>query len=135
MASLGPQGQGHPSTPEMWPQGCGGWLPRWCHSLQGKEEMEAEDANTPAPTGPSEATLRAAQFELYNKDSLEVKEVHVRILGLEEEEAATQENFDSSPDFQLRWATDETRQPKVISKHWIDYLDRQGHLAECKPRD
>ena len=54
-----------------------------------RKEMEAEDADTAAPTGPSEATLRAAQFEVYDKDSLEVKEVHARILGLEEGEAAT----------------------------------------------
>ena len=100
-----------------------------------RKEMEAEDADTPAPTGPSEATLRTVQFELNNKDSPKVKEVRARILGLEEGEAAIQENFDSSPDFQLRWAADETRQPKVISEHWIDYLDREGHLAECKPRD
>ena len=53
-----------------------------------RKEMEAEDADTPASTGPSEATLRAAQFELYNKDSPEVKEVQARILGLEEGEAA-----------------------------------------------
>ena len=99
-----------------------------------RKEMEAEDADTPAPTRPSEVTLRAAQFELYNKDSPEVKEVCARILGLEEGEAATQENFDASPDFQLRWAADETHQPKVIGEHWIDYLDREGHLAECKPR-
>ena len=67
-----------------------------------RKEMEAEDANTPAPTGPSEATLRAAQFELYDKDLPEVKEVCTKILGLEEGEAATQKDFDSSPDFQLR---------------------------------
>ena len=97
--------------------------------------MEAEDTDTPAPTGPSEATLRAAQFKLYDKDSLEVKEVHARILGLKEGEAATQENFNSSPNFQLRWVAEETCQPKVIGEHWIDYLDREGHLAECKPRD
>ena len=100
-----------------------------------RKEMEAEDANTPAPTGPSEAVLKAAPFELYDKDLPEVKEVHARILGLKEREAATQEDFDSSPDFQLRWAADETRQPKVISEHWINYLDREGHLAKCKPRD
>ena len=100
-----------------------------------RKEMESEDADIPAPTGPSEAALRAARFELYDKDSPEVKEIRARILGLEEGEATTQENFDSSPDFQLRRAADETHQPKVIGEHWIDYLDREGHLAECKPRD
>ena len=64
-----------------------------------RKEMEAEDADTPAPTGPSEATLKAARFELYDKDLPEVKEVRARILRLEEGEAATQEDFDSLPDF------------------------------------
>ena len=100
-----------------------------------RKEMEAEDTDTMAPTGPSEAALKAAQFQLYDKDLLEVKVVRVRILGLKEGQAATQEDFDSLPDFQLRWATDETHQPKVIGDHWIDYLDREGHLAKCKPND
>ena len=100
-----------------------------------RKEIEAENVDTPIPTGPSKAALKAARFELYDKDLPEVKEVHARIVGLEEGKAATQEDFDSSPDFQLRWATDETRQPKVIGEHWIDYLNREGHLAECKPRD
>ena len=100
-----------------------------------RKEMEAEEANTTAPTGPSEAALKAARFELYNKDLPEVKEVRARILGLKEGEAATQEDFDSSPDFQLRWTADETHQPKVIGEHWINYLNREGHLAECKPND
>ena len=67
-----------------------------------RKEMEAEDANTTAPTEPSEAALKTAQFKLYDKDFPEVKEVRVKILGLEEGEAATQEDFDSWPDFQLR---------------------------------
>ena len=43
---------------------------------------------------PSEATLQTAQFELYDKDFPEVKELHARILGLSEGEEATKENFD-----------------------------------------
>ena len=100
-----------------------------------RKEMEAKDADTTAPTGPSEAALKTAQFELYDKDFLEFKEVHAKILGLEEGEAATKEDFDSSSNFQLRWAADKTHQPKVIGVHWIDYLEREGHLAKCKPND
>ena len=100
-----------------------------------RKEMEAEDAEATALTGPSEAALKTAQFEQYDKDFPEVKEVCARILGLDEGEEATQEDFDSSPDFQLRWAANETRQPKVIGEHWIDYLKSKGHLAECKPND
>ena len=64
-----------------------------------RKELEADDAETTALTRPSEATLQTAQFELYDKDLPEVKEVHARILGLQEGEEATQEDFDSSPDF------------------------------------
>ena len=52
-----------------------------------------------ASTGPSEAALQKAQFELYDKDLPEVKEVRARILGLQEGEEATQEDFESSPGF------------------------------------
>ena len=83
----------------------------------------------PSSLGPSEVTLRTAQFEQYDKDFPEVKEVHAKILGLKEGEEATQEDFDSSPNFQLKWAANETHQPKVIGEHWIDYLERKGHLV------
>ena len=61
--------------------------------------MEADDVETTASTRPSEATLQTAWFELYDKDLPEVKEVRARILSLQEGEEATQEDFDSLPDF------------------------------------
>ena len=64
-----------------------------------RKESESDDAEPTASTRSSEAALRTAQFGLYNKDLPEVKEVHARILGLEEGEEATQEGFDSSPGF------------------------------------
>ena len=64
-----------------------------------QKELEAEDTGTTASTRPSEAALQTAQFELYGKDLPEVKEVCARILSLQEGEEATQEDFDSSPDF------------------------------------
>ena len=98
-----------------------------------KKELEAGDAETTASTGPSEAALKTAQFEQYDKDFPEVKEVCARILGLSEGEEATQEDFDSLPDFQLRQAVDEAHPLTVIGEHWIDHLDSKGHLAKCKP--
>ena len=98
-----------------------------------RKEMEAGDTETTALTGPSEATLKTAQFEQYDKDFPEVKEVCARILSLLEGEEATQEDFDSSPDFQLRQTVNETHPLVVIGEHWIDHLDSKGHLAKCKP--
>ena len=98
-----------------------------------RKEMEAGDAETTALTGHSEAALKTARFEQYDKDFPEVKEVRARILCLQEGEEATQEDFNPSPDFQLRWAVDETHPPAVIGEHWIDHLDSKGHLAKCKP--
>ena len=89
-----------------------------------QKELEANEAETTASTGPSEAALWKAQFELYEKDLPEVKEVSAQILGLKEGEEATQEDFDSSPGFRLRQVVDETRPPTVIGEHWIDHLDR-----------
>ena len=99
------------------------------------KESEADDAEPTASTRPSEAALRTARFELYNKDLPEVKEVRARILGLEEGEEATQEDFDSSPGFRLRRAVDKTHPPTVIGEYWIDHLDSEGRLAKCKPND
>ena len=99
------------------------------------KELEADEVETTASTGPSKAALRKARFELYEKDLPEVKEVCAWILGLEEGEEATQEDFDSSPGFRLRWVVDETRPPNVIGEHWIDHLDSEGRIAKCKPHD
>ena len=99
------------------------------------KELEADEAETTASTGPSEAALQKARFKLYKKDLQEVKEVHAQILGLEEGEEATQEDFDSSPDFRLRQSVDKTRPPTVIGEHWIDHLDSEGRIAKCKPHD
>ena len=100
-----------------------------------RKELEADDAKTKASTGPSEAALRTAWFDLYDKDLPEVKEVRARILGLQEGEEATQEDFDSLPDFRLRQAVDETHPPTVIGEFWIDHLNSEGRLAKCKPND
>ena len=100
-----------------------------------RKELEADEAETTASTGPSEAALQKAQFKLYEKDLQEVKEVRARILGLEEGEEATQEDFTSSPNFRLRRTVDETRPPTVIGEHWIDHLDSEGRIAKCKPHD
>ena len=100
-----------------------------------QKELEADEAEATASTGPSEAALRQAQFELYEKDLPEVQEVCAWILGLDEGEKVTQEILDSSPTFHLRWVADGTHPPMVIGTHWIDHLDNEGRIAKCKPHD
>ena len=99
------------------------------------KEMEAEEAKASTLTGPLEATLQKARFELYQKDLPEVQEVCAQILGLNQGEEVTQHALDSSPTFHLRWAANETRPPTVIGAHWIDHLDTEGCIAKCKPHD
>ena len=99
------------------------------------KESEANEAEATASTGPSEAALCKAWFELYAKDLPEVQEVRARILGLDEGEKVTQKILDSSPTFHLRQAADETHPPTVIGVHWIDHLDNDGRIAKCKPHD
>ena len=100
-----------------------------------QKKPEAEEAETTISTGPSEAALSNARFELYKKDLPEVQEVWAWILRLDEGEEVTQEVLDSSTAFQLRRVADKTRSPMVIGVHWIDYLDNDGHIAQCKPHD
>ena len=100
-----------------------------------KKELEAKGAETSTLTRPPEAALREAWFELYKKDLPEVQEVRAQILGLDKGEEVTQNALDSSPDFHLRWAADESRQPTIIGAHWIDHLDVEGRIAKCKPHD
>ena len=100
-----------------------------------RKESEADKAEATALTGPSDAALRKAQFELYEKDLPEVQEVRAQILGLDEGEKVTQEVLDSSPTFRLRRAVDETHPPTVIGAHWIDHLDNEGRIAKCKPHN
>ena len=99
------------------------------------KESEANEAKATASTGPFDAALRKAQFELYKKDLPEVQEVRAQILGLYEGEEVTQKALDSSPTFHLRWAADKTCTPTVIDAHWIDHLDNEGCIAKCKPHD
>ena len=73
-----------------------------------QKESEADEAEATASTGPSEAALQQARFELYEKDLQEVQEVRAQILGLNKGEKVTQEVLDSSPTFHLRQAADET---------------------------
>ena len=96
------------------------------------KEMEAQVSTL---TRPLEATLQKARFELYQKDLPEVQEVRARILGLEQGEEITQQALDSSPTFHLRQAADKTHPPTVIGAHWIDHLDTEGCIANCKPHD
>ena len=100
-----------------------------------RKESEAEEAEATASTGPSEAALRKARFELYEQDLPEVQEVRAQILSLNGGEKVTQEILDSSPTFHLRWAADETRPPTAIGAHWIDHLDNEGRIAKYKPHD
>ena len=72
------------------------------------KETEANEAKVGTLTGPSEAALRKAWFELYQKDLPAVQEVRARILELKEGEVVTQWVLDSSPTFHLRRAADET---------------------------
>ena len=97
--------------------------------------MEAEEAEASTLTGPSEAALRKARFELCKKDLPEVQEVCAQILGLDEGKEVTQEALDSFPAFHLRWAANETHLPIVIGAHWIDHLDNEGRIAKFKPHD
>ena len=61
------------------------------------KELEADEAEATASTGPSDAALRKARFELYEKDLPEVQEVRAQILSLAKGEKVTQEDLDSSP--------------------------------------
>ena len=67
-----------------------------------RKESEANEAEATTLTGPSEAALRKAWFELYKKDLSEVQEVRAQLLGLGEGEKVTQKILDSSPIFHLR---------------------------------
>ena len=100
-----------------------------------RKEPEADEAGVGTPTGPSEAALQKARFELFQKDFPAVQEVRARILELKEGEVITQQVLDSSLAFHLRQAADESRAPSIIGEHWIDHLDAGGHIAKCKPHD
>ena len=100
-----------------------------------RKESEANEAEATTSTGPSEAALRKAQFELYEKDLPEVQEVRAQLLSLGEGEKVTQKILDSSPILHLRQAADEAHPPTVIGAHWIDHLEDEGCIATCKPHD
>ena len=67
-----------------------------------RKEPEAEEGKTSGSTGPSEADLSKARFELYQKDRAEVRDIRARILELNDRDDVTQEVLDSSLIFRLR---------------------------------
>ena len=67
-----------------------------------QKELEAEEGEIGRSTGPSEADLSKARFELYQKDHAEVWDIRARILELNDRDDITQEVSDSSPIFRLR---------------------------------
>ena len=99
------------------------------------KESEAEEGEATAWTTPSEAALSLARFELYQKDLPEVGDIQAQILRLDNRDEVTQKALDSSLTFHLRWAANEPFSPAVIGKHWIDHLEKEGHIAQCKPND
>ena len=99
------------------------------------KEPEVKEAEFGTLTGPSEAALQKAQYELFQKDLPEVQEVCARILELQEGEVVTQQVLDSSPAFHLRRVANETCPLAVIGEHWIDHLDAGAHVAKCTPHD
>ena len=105
------------------------------HPPKCRRRQRARRLRLPASTGPSEAALSKARFELYKKDLPEVQEVHAQILGLDEGEEVTQNALDSSLVFHLRQTANETHPPAVIGMHWIDHLDMEARIAKCKPHD
>ena len=100
-----------------------------------RKESEADEAEATTSTGPSEAALRKAQFELYEKDLPEVQEVRAQLLGLGEGEKVTQKILDTSPIFHLRQAANEAHPPTVIGTHWIDHLEGEGCITTYKPHN
>ena len=67
------------------------------------------------------------------RDFPAIKKVRAKILGLPKGAEVTQEDFDSLPDFQLRWVADETHPPTIVGEYWINHLNSKDCLAKCKP--
>ena len=60
---------------------------------------EAKEGEIGRQTGPSEADLSEARFELYQKDRAEVRDIRAWILKLDNRDDITREDLDSSPIF------------------------------------
>ena len=60
---------------------------------------EAEEGKIGRQTGPSEADLSEARFELYQKDRPEVWNIRAWMLELDDRDDVTREVLDSSPIF------------------------------------
>ena len=100
-----------------------------------RKEPEAEESETAWSTGPSKADLSKARFELYQKDHPEVWDIRARILELDDRDDITQEVLDSSLAFRLRRVADESHSPTIIGDLWIDHLESEGRIAQCKPNN
>ena len=100
-----------------------------------KKEKEVDNNESSSSTGLSDKILRDHSFTVYGKDSTAVHEVRAKIFSLKAGMRPSHQDIDSSPIFALRMAADESRSPSIIGQHWVPYLEQEGHLADCKPKD
>ena len=100
-----------------------------------KKEVEVDNNESSSSAVLSNETLCNHRFTVYGRDSTAVNEVRARILWLEAKMRPSQQDIDSSPIFALRRAADESWPPSIIGKHPVPYLERKGHLTDCKPKD
>ena len=100
-----------------------------------RKEPEAEESETAWLAGPPEVDLSKAHFGLYQKDRPEVQDVQAQILGLDDRDDVTQEALDLSLTFRLRRAADKSHPPAIIGDLWINHLESEGCIAQCKPND
>ena len=97
--------------------------------------MTAPQPDQSPPAKTAEAILIATRNELYGKDNPPVQEVQARLLGLDPDVTPTDAQINASPRFALRSAAAERDAPDIITDHWMPYLEENGRLADCSPKE
>ena len=83
--------------------------------------------------GMKEKDILPKRYEVFTSDYNWVQSIRGSLLGLEAGASPSIRDIENSSHFRPRMVASETELPKVIMKHWLPILRREGLLMECPP--
>ena len=98
---------------------------------------ETEESPPPCeaslPRGTKEKDILPKRYEVFTSNYEWVQSVRGSLRGLEAGNSPSRRDIENSSHFIPRMVVSETELPKVIMKHWLPILRREGLLVECPP--
>ena len=103
---------------------------KWATKEEGMSMPYQEEA---LPKGVRIKDILSKRYKTLSGDNEWVHQVRCSLLGLEAGTTPSKEDINSSKQFIPQAAAWETKQPEIITDHWLTILQEEGLLTECPP--